>query len=149
MNHSQPRFSSSSGFTLVELLIATTILGLVTVGVLRVVIEALKLTTHGTFRLETNADLRKLTDELDSNATRANYFLIFSDFSTTTTSTGTTTSLANLSAGSSGDFLLLVFKDPADDTKVQQLIGYYRNPTTTLAGISSGQVAYLYKFIVP
>lgn len=119
---------SSRAFTLVEVLIASTISALVLVGILAAMMQGLKMFKFDSFRLEINHDIRSLTDELTTNATFANYFLVFSSFSgNRTTVTGNVTILNNVTDGSSGDFLALVFKDDTDDTKISKIIGYYRD----------------------
>ena len=115
------------GFSLVELIVASTISGFVVLGILAVFVQGLRIYKYDSFRLEINHDIRGFTDELTSNATFANYFLIFSTFGgNLTTTTGNVTTVNNVTDGSSGDYLVLVNKDPADDTKVSSMIGYYR-----------------------
>lgn len=120
------------GFTLVELLIGSTVMGLVTIGILAVFVQGLRIYKYDSFRLEINHDIRGFTDELTTNATYANYFLIFSSFTgNRTVVSGNITNINNVTDGSAGDFLVLVFKDPADDTKVSSLVGYYRYLTSS------------------
>jgi type II secretory pathway pseudopilin PulG len=125
-------YRSAAGFTLVEIIVASTIAGFVMIGILAMFVQAIRLTKYNTFRLEINGDMRRFTDELTTNATYANYSLIFTNFTTArSTGTGSSAVLNNVTDGYAGDFLLLVFKDPADDTKVSQLIGYIRDVNAT------------------
>ena len=129
------RRSPVHGFTLVEVLIATTILIIMVTAILSFFINMMKSYKYNTFRLEINRDVRTFTNEMTSVATQANYFVILSDFSTRTTGTSPNFSLASIADGDSGDCLLLVFKDDSDDTKIQRLVGYYHDPdATTLSG---------------
>jgi prepilin-type N-terminal cleavage/methylation domain-containing protein len=124
----RPLLRARRAFTLVEVLIASTIAGLVLVGILAALIQGLRLFKFDSFRLEINHDIRSFTDELTTNATFANYFLIFTNFTgNRTTVTGNVTTLNSLTQGTSGDFLVLVFKDDADDTKIASIVGYYRD----------------------
>src|ERR1035437_751305 len=124
----RPLFRARRAFTLVEVLIASTILGLVLVGIFAALIQGLRLFKFDSFRLEINHDIRSFTDELTPNATFANYFLVFTSFSgNRTTVSGNVTTMNSLPQGNSGDFLVLVFKDDTDDTKIASIIGYYRD----------------------
>jgi len=134
-----PASGRRKAFTLVEIMVTCTIMGLVAVGILASFLQALKVYQFGTFRVQINKDLRDLTSELTDNGTYANYFMVFQDFTHVTTTTSGVTNLANLSDGTAGDYLILVFKDRADDTKISRIIGYYR------AADASGSSA-LYKF---
>lgn len=122
--------------TLTELLFATTIAGIVSVGVFGVFIQALKIYDYDNKKLTVNRYIRDFTAELTENATFANYALIFPDFSTRTQTvtvtnpdTGVTTTAGvsrQVEDGQSGDLLVLVYVDPEDDTRIERLVGYYR-----------------------
>ncbi len=116
------------GFSLVEVMVATAILSLVVVMILSLFINLMKSYKYNSFRLSINRDIRTFTNELTDTATYANYFVILDDFSTRTTGPEGSEVLATMGVGESGDCLLLIFKDPADDTKIQRLIGYYHDP---------------------
>ncbi len=125
---SAPLPRGARGFSLTELLVATTILTMMLVAVLGLFINMMKSYKYNTFRLSINKDIRTFTNELTDTATYANYFIILDDFSARTTGTSPNEVLATMADGETGDCLLLVFKDPADDSKVQRLIGYYHDP---------------------
>jgi hypothetical protein len=128
----RPRFFArprgTRAFTITELMIASTILLIMVTAVLSLFINMMKSYKYNTFRLSINKDVRTFTNELTDTATFANYFIILSDFSTRTVGTSPNEVLGYLADGESGDCLLLVFKDTADDTKVTRLIGYYHDP---------------------
>lgn len=122
------------GFTLVEILVATTIMGLVVVAVLGLFINLMKSYKYNTFRLSINRDVRTFTNEISDTATYANYYIILADFNTRTTGAVGSEVLAYLGDGESGDCLLLIFKDDSDDTKIQRLVGYYHDPDSAGMG---------------
>jgi len=116
------------GFTLVETLIASTIMGLAVTAVMGLFINMMKSYKYNSFRLSINRDVRTFTNELTDTATYANYFVILADFSTRTLGESGSEVLASLGEDEAGDCLLLIFKDPADDSKINRLIGYYHDP---------------------
>lgn len=139
-----PRRTRSGGFTLVEVIVSITLFGLVMVCSLPVMLQSLNTYSYEVGKLFINRDIRTFTSELTDNATYANYFLIFPSFtnrSTTTTVNGVSvTTDTSVNDGLSGDFLVLVFKDDADDTKVSRLVGYYRDPADPNSTTSQGPV---------
>lgn len=154
--------SRARGFTLVEMLVATTVLGLVSVGMLRILIQTLNVYYYDTGKILVNKDIRKFTGEMTENATYANYFRIFPSYTnlTRTVTTyvnpsdpdqGFTTAIADTSVndGLSGDCLVLVYKDPADDRKIARLIAYFRAPTNPSDPASTGPVRKMDLAITP
>lgn len=130
----QSRRRAASGFSLIELMIAISILSIVVTVVLSLFINLMKSYKYNTFRLSINRDVRTFTNELSDTATFANYFVILADFNTRTVGTSPNEVLASMGDGESGDCVLLVFKDPADDTKISRLVGYYHDPDTSGLG---------------
>lgn len=128
------RAGAIRGFTMIELMIASTILLIMVTAVLGLFINMMKSYKYNTFRLSINRDVRTFTNELTDTATFANYFIILADFNTRTIGTSPDEVLAYLADGESGDCLLLVFKDPADDTKISRLVGYYHDPDSAGLG---------------
>lgn len=128
------RAGATRGFTMIELMIASTILLIMVTAVLGLFINMMKSYKYNTFRLSINRDVRTFTNELTDTATFANYFIILADFNTRTIGTSPDEVLAYLADGESGDCLLLVFKDPADDTKISRLVGYYHDPDSAGLG---------------
>jgi len=119
---SRSRFASARrdcGFTLTELLVAMGVFGLCMVGVMGFFTQSLGIFSFDTGKLRVNRDIRAFTNEMTDNATYANYFEIYQSFADRSTPRND---------GYSGDFLVLVYKDPADLTKTERLVGYYRAP---------------------
>lgn len=156
------RVSGQRGFTLVEILIAATIAGIVSAGMLKVMIQTLNVYYYDTGKILVNKDIRKFTSEMTENATYANYFRIFPSYTnlsrTITTYTdpsdpdqGYTQALADTSVNDaqSGDCLVLVYKDPADDRKIARIIAYFRAPTDPTDVNSTGPVRRLDRPITP
>jgi len=78
-----------------------------------------------------NRDIRAFTSEVVDNATYANYFQIYPDFytrSSTSTATPPVTTSLHVEDQQSGELLVLVYKDPTNVDKVSRLVGYYRAP---------------------
>jgi prepilin-type N-terminal cleavage/methylation domain-containing protein len=146
----------SSAFTLVEILVAITLLGLVSTGLLRIMIQTLNTYSYDTGKILVNKDIRAFTTEMTENATYANYFMIFPSY---TSISRTDDTLKNpddpeegfvnaiidntVHDGQSGDCLALVFKDPANDTKIERIIVYFRAPTNPSDPTSTGPVRRL------
>ncbi|HEY0947745.1 MAG TPA: prepilin-type N-terminal cleavage/methylation domain-containing protein [Opitutaceae bacterium] len=136
------RASSAAGFTLVELMVTTTIIGLVVAGTLAFFVRTLGIYHYDAGKLLVNRDLRAFTSEMTDNATYANFFQIYPDFATrTVTDAGTGVTVdASVDDSESGDFLLLVYRDPDDDTKTNRLVGYYRTRASSADPASEGPV---------
>lgn len=136
--------------TMVEMLIAVSISGVVMTGMIAVFLQALHIYKYDEKKLTINRHIRKFTSELTENATFANYALIYPDFSTRKNivtiknpDTGVTTTTGvslQLDDGQSGDMLVLAYVDPDDDTKIQRLVGYYRAAENTGEANSKGPV---------
>lgn len=131
------------GFTLVEILIATTIVGVVVGMSILIVFQALQTYYYDVGRVEVNADMRKLTRDMTTNAVFSNYYLIYPNFATRTVTTGTGTAATTVDAlvnqGGSGDMVLFVSLNyPPDSTTgistINTIVGYYRDGTTNQAG---------------
>src|SRR5471030_2378450 len=112
------------GFTLVEIMVALTLMALIFTGLLRVFLQVLNTYYYDTAKIQINHDIRTFTASMSENATYANYFKIFPSYSnlTRTVTTlvnsndpdqGYTTAMTDTSVndGQSGDCLVLVYKD--------------------------------------
>jgi prepilin-type N-terminal cleavage/methylation domain-containing protein len=123
----------SRGFTLVETLVAVTIIGLATVGIIAFLRQGLQMYYADRARLIINRDIRTFTSKMDTDAVTANFFCLYQDFNTRTT--GSPAVDGALADGQVGDFLVLVYTDPALATTgvsmVTDLVGYYREITNT------------------
>lgn len=140
------------GFTLVEILIAMTIMGLTTVGILQFTIQSLRVYSFDAGRIQVNKDVRSFTEEMTTNAVYSNYFRIYKNFATRSVTTGSTTTEAYMADGQSGDFLVFVFADTdltTGKTTINRLIGYYRDPAVPTDPASTGPVRKFDKIISP
>lgn len=137
--------------TLVELLIAITLFGLVSAGITRVFIQVLSIQKYDTAKLMVNRDMRKFTSEMTEIATYANYFRIYPDYQSFQRSVetlknpsdpeeGYTTKISGdrVVDGDSGDCLVLVYKNATDDQKVAKLVIYYRVPAPKYYRVPGG-----------
>jgi prepilin-type N-terminal cleavage/methylation domain-containing protein len=134
MSPTRSSTATTKGFTLVELLIAVGLMGIVITGVLGFVFQAMRVYVYDSGRLMVNRDMRTFTSSLSSDAVASNYFRIYTSFQSRTTP---------VTDGLSGDFLLLVFTDSNPSTGVYiitQLVGYYRAPADTTNPTSLGPV---------
>jgi len=128
--------SRTRGFTMTELMIAFTILGLTMAGVVTFTYQALNTYSYDSGRLLVNHDMRKFTGDMATDAVYSNYFRIYPNFTHRTDTVAGVTTDAAVRDGQSGDFLVLVFTDPATETAngqitVNRLVGYYRDPDAT------------------
>jgi prepilin-type N-terminal cleavage/methylation domain-containing protein len=130
---SSPR--ASRGYTLIEVLVAVTLLGLITVGVISFVFQAMRIYVYDGGRLMVNKDMRTFTSALANDAVASNYFRIYPDFQTRT---------SFVTDGTSGDFLILAYTNTTASTGaflITQLVGYYRDvPATSTDPAALGPV---------
>lgn len=143
---------SRRGFTLVEVLIAMTILGLVSAGAFRFTIHALNIFHYDAGRIKVNRDIRSFTQQMTTNAVYSSYFRIFPSFTQRSVTSGGITSDAAVSDGQSGDFLLLVFSDTdvsSGKTLISRIVGYYRDPENPSVATSTGPVRKFDRRISP
>lgn len=137
MNSSRPWLCRTRrAFTLVETLMAITVMGLATVGIVAFMRQGLKMYYADRARVMINRDMRTFTTQMDSDAVQANFFCLYADFNTRTTGSGSTLADAFKHDGEVGDFLLFVYTDPSSSSQgisiVKRLVGYYREPTGTV-----------------
>jgi len=129
------------GFTLVEIMVAMTLMLMISAGMLRVFLQVLNTYYYDTAKLQINHDIRTFTAAMSENATYANYFKIFPAYNNLTRSTttlvnpndpdqGYTTAMTDTSVndGQSGDCLVLVYKDLTNDTLISRIMVYFRSP---------------------
>lgn len=108
---------SRCGYTLVEILITLGVFGFAIAGALGLFLQSLNIFHYDTGKLGVNRDIRAFTSEMSDNATYSNFFVIYPSFTDRT---------APVNDGVSGDFLVLVFRDPLNSTRIERLVGYYR-----------------------
>lgn len=118
------------GFTLVEILMATTIMGLATLGIVAFMRHGLKLYYMDRARTMVNRDIRSFTAMVDTDAVTANYFCIYTNYDTRTDASGNDDPCVD---GEMGEFLVLVYTDPAQTgqgiSMIKRIVGYYRQIT--------------------
>lgn len=126
MRPSHPR---STGFTLVELMVAMTLIGLVLISVLPFTIFNMQSQFVSTQKLLVNGDVRAFTNGMIDDGDGASCFALYQSFYPRTLSTGTAVardfdgngtinSGDRLQAGQSGDFVVFVYyQDPFYDSR--------------------------------
>jgi prepilin-type N-terminal cleavage/methylation domain-containing protein len=135
-------------FTLVEIMVAMSIMVMIMAVLLRTFLEVLNTYKYDTAKILINHDIRRFTASMTEDATYSNYFKIFPAYGNLTRSVttlvnpsdpdqGYTTALTDSSVadGQTGDCLVLVYKDTSDDTKIARIICYFRNPGPTVNGV--------------
>jgi len=122
-------------FSLVEILVAMTLIGFVGVIAVSFLRQTLTIYYYDTGRIKINRDIRSFTEEMATNAAFSSYFMIFPDFSSRTLSSGSNTTDNAMADGQSGDFVVLVFTTLPDATTgksyINKLVGYYRDTSST------------------
>ncbi len=143
------RRAKNRAFSLVELLVAMTLIGFVGVIAAAFLRQTLTIYYYDSGRIMINRDIRSFTQEMATNAVFSNYFMIFKDFSTRSTTSGSTTVDAAMADGQSGDFVVLVFTSTPDATTgksyITKVVGYYRDVQANAAIAGTGPVR---KFVV-
>ena len=124
-----------AGFTLVEILIATTIL----VVVVGMATQMLVSTGRASFitdeRLDINADVRQLTNEIIADGQAADRFYIYAsyDASVYAPDENGNYGAARLGDGKTGDLMLLVYEgsesSEEDGYPITRIVGIYRDST--------------------
>jgi prepilin-type N-terminal cleavage/methylation domain-containing protein len=128
------RLRRRQAFSLPELIVTITILGLVGVGIATFTIQALNIYHYDSGRILVNKDIRSFTQELSGNAIFANKFRIYKNFATRTVIDDGVTIEGHVADGMSGDFLVLMFFETnvvTGKVSINRLIGYYRDPDST------------------
>ncbi len=159
------RRRAPGAFTLLEIIVSISIFGLAMVGALGFFIQALNMYHYDSGKLMVNRDIRTFTSEMTDNATYANYFLIFPTYTNLSRSSNVVlnpdavitdeegnvvssepfeyeTAIVDTSVndGASGDCLVFVYQDPADNAKVSRIVGYFRAPIDPDDPTSEGPV---------
>ncbi len=122
--------SSASGFTLAELLISMTVVGLLSGMLAGFYTNTTKFTYLSEQKMTINKDMRTITQQMSDDARMANFFVLYSAY----TATARATASQELLQANSGDFLVFVFygTPPAGNAvnvrPVSEIIGYYREP---------------------
>jgi len=115
------------GFTLVETLMAVTIMGLAAVGIIAFMHQGMLMYYNDRARTMINHDIRSFTTQMDTEAVTANTFVLYQNFATRVD--------PSIKSGGVGDFLILIYTDPSQTkygvSMITQLVGYYREVTNT------------------
>ncbi len=131
----RPRLPRRRAFTIAEMLMALTIAGFVSAGTAAFLHQAVLTYYVNRARLIINRDIRSFTTTMDTDAVTANYFAIYPGFSTRSTTVGSVTTDAALADGGVGDFLVLIYTDPAQTgtgvSMINRIVGYYREITNS------------------
>lgn len=123
------RLSSRSGFTLIEVLISTLILGFLIAGVFSFQIQSMLFGYSTEARNLINQDMRNLTQSLNDDARSANGFLIFEGMEDEFWDSADKA----IQAGQSGDILLLIrynrraVPTSGGQSPISHIVAYYRN----------------------
>jgi prepilin-type N-terminal cleavage/methylation domain-containing protein len=125
-----PRKGRAGGFTMPELIVASIIMGILMLMLLRFQIQTVTAMTTSEEKGEINRDMRYITDQMAMDAREANFFVMYSNYTMSSRSSAT----QELVQGNSGDFIVLVFYGTAPNSlefnvcPVNEIIGYYRAP---------------------
>lgn len=144
----ESRIRSRRAFTLVEILIATTLFGVTISSTIGFYLYAMRTYQFDVGKCLVNSDFRRFTDQMVNNVTYASQVYImpsFSERTTTTTytdpitfATSTVTNLNTVATSTSGDFMVLVYQDPTTNNIVR-LVGYYRAEDSSMKNYGANQ----------
>lgn len=144
----RPHPIRKTGFTLVEILLAMTILVMVMGMAMSFLVESSSMNFKSSAKNEINRELRTVMNRMAHEAKQSNFFLIYS----TAGDADRNEAVDRIPPKESGDALLLVYKgrysdmeadglDPLRDPRpILRMILYYRDANTTLDGVSVGPV---------
>lgn len=126
--------SSHRGFTLIEIMIAMTLLSMVMIGAFAVFMQANKALFVSTGKGNINRDIRTFTGELTSIARNANHFFIYNSIDV-----GDRNQITDRKTmGNTGDFLVLIFQEEhpsmGDPVHITRITGYYRDASANARG---------------
>ena len=118
------------GFTIMEMMISTIIVGLLFGMLAKFQYESLNNMAMSTDKSVINKDMRLLTSQMSDDARYANFFVLYSAYAVTSRSS----SSQELGQANSGDFVVFVFygSPPSGGLfnvrPVSEIVGYYRAP---------------------
>lgn len=123
-------------------MIASTVMALVVAGMVSTFGQGSKVYYMDRARLMINRDIRTFTSSIDTDAVTANFFVLYPNFATRSTTVSGVTTDAAVVNGQVGDFLVLVYTDPSQTSygvsMINRLVGYYRDVTNVT--LNSGPV---------
>jgi prepilin-type N-terminal cleavage/methylation domain-containing protein len=123
------RRRAQTGFTLVEILITVTLLGVMTALFMNTYLDVYRIAFSSDAKNLINRDVRTVTTQLAHTAREASYFVLYRSFS----SLDRADSKKRLAEGKSGDFVVFVFLEKIVDSTdlghrpIERIIGYYRD----------------------
>jgi hypothetical protein len=118
------------GFSLVEVIVASSVMMMLMLGVLRFKVDMAKSMYVSEEKGKINHDIRIITQEMATVARDASFFQLYSTYAMADRDTPAD----ELAQSNAGDFLVLVFYgDPPDPIRfnvrpVSRIVGYYRSP---------------------
>jgi len=119
-------FRQKSGFTFAEVIVVLAVMSIVLTGLAKLMMDTSTTSFITAEKLEINADVREFTLEMAENARAANAFLLYPSFKPADRNEVSD----QLRDGASGDFLLLLFKEPWPNVTgpehYTRLVGYFR-----------------------
>ena len=127
---SRLRRCPAAGFTLAELLISMTVVGLLSGMLAGFYINTTKYTYLSEQKMTINKDMRTITQWMSDDARMANFFVLYASYAVSSR----TTASQELLQANSGDFLVFVFYGtppagtPVNVRPVIEVVGYYREP---------------------
>jgi hypothetical protein len=127
---SKMKFAGARGLTLVEVIVAATLSGIVITALLSVLLQTLKAYSFENGEINVNVDMRKFTNELTKAALPATYFRVLNSY----TDLGSGALSRSVATGASGDCVLFVYKSLTDDSKFSKVVAYFRVPDGTNEG---------------
>ncbi|HZP60706.1 MAG TPA: hypothetical protein VFB27_10325 [Opitutaceae bacterium] len=125
------RPGQAAAFTLVEVIVAMTILIFAVAGAAAITMQGLKIYAYDSDRLMLNNDMRHFTEQLSADAAGANCFLVYDSLATMN---------ARSTTGVSGDYLVLVTLTPDASTgwsDITKIVGYYRVQTNATTNVGT------------
>ncbi len=121
---------SRRGFTLVEVIVASSVMMMLMLGVLRFKVDMAKSMYVSEEKGKINHDIRVITQEMATVARDASFFALYKSYAMADRDNP----VDELAQSNAGDFLVLVFYgDPPDPIRfnvrpVSRVVGYYRSP---------------------
>ena len=131
---------STRGFTLVEIMVASALLLIAMTGILYVYAQAMNTYAYEQGRLIVNQDIRKLTQQMTSDAVFSSYFRLYTSFQDRSDNGSYNGSVdAPVTDGGSGDFVVFFTEttDSSGKPAISQLVAYYRDAPapSTVGGV--------------
>ena len=108
---------SRTGFTLVEVMIASTIAAMVLAGTMALLITALRYYSLGRDKVQMSYDIRMFTLELMKASRNAADFRIYDNFASRT----------QQAANGGGDMVAFLYTNPSNEAQVVRVVTFYRD----------------------